>query len=278
MTEQPHYQFLSSGEFQLPYLEFGSGPELLLAFHGFGRSAADFLPFSDVLGEKYTIIAFDFFYHGPKGLPPERRLPYFTGAVMARMIEKLLWEKKKVRCSLLGYSQGGRIALGQVHHLPHRIFELFIIAPDGLRNNKIRDFVGQTWIGRIIGLTFVRFPFLIHATVRFLKFTRRINSKQAAFYIHQTREKDDRYRIYHTWILLSQYNIHRDLIRHYIFKRPIRLEFIMGKYDAIIPVKWGQQFLKGFKGNFRIHTLNCGHDVLQLKSEITEILLKENEK
>jgi hypothetical protein len=31
------------------------------------------------------------------------------------MIEKLLWEKKKVRCSLLGYSQGGRIVLGQVH-------------------------------------------------------------------------------------------------------------------------------------------------------------------
>lgn len=278
MTEQPHYQFLSSGEFRLPYIEFGSGPELLLAFHGFGRSGHDFLPFSELLGEKYTIIAFDFFYHGPNGLPPEERLPYFTGAVMARMIEKLLWEKKKVRCSMLGYSQGGRIVLGQVHHLPHRIFELFIIAPDGLRNNKVRDFIGRTWPGRMLGRTFVSFPILIRATISLLKATGRLTGKQANFYLHQTREKADRYRIYHTWIMLSQYNIHRDLIRHYIFKRPIRLEFIMGQFDAIIPLKWAHHFLRGFKGDFRIHALSCGHDVLQLKEEITAILLREEKK
>ncbi|MFN8153517.1 MAG: alpha/beta hydrolase [Bacteroidia bacterium] len=278
MTEQPHYQFLSSQEFTLPYIEFGSGPELLLAFHGFGRTSRDFLPFESLLGKQYTLIAFDFFYHGPHGLEPEDRLPPFTGAQLARMIEKLLWEKKKVRCSIIGYSQGGRIALGQVHHLPHRIHELFIIAPDGLRNNKVRDFVGRTWIGHLLGRLFVQFPVLITATLQILKIAGKLNTKQVNFYLHQTREKRDRYRIFHTWIMLCKYNVHRDLIRHYIFKRPIRLDMVMGKYDAIIPSKWAQSFLKGFKGNFRLHLLECGHDVLQLKDEIAGIILENREK
>lgn len=274
MTGQPHYQFLSSQDYTLPYLEFGSGPELLLAFHGFGRSSSDFLPFEKTLGEKYTIIAFDFFYHGPHGISSTRRLPPLSGAQLARMIEKLLWEKKKVRCSMLGYSQGGRLVLGQIHHLPHRIHELIIVAPDGLRKNRVRDFIGRTWAGRILGLTLVNFPGLIQSFIWILNKTGRINTKQANFYRHQTREKDNRYRIYHTWILMARYNIHRDLIFHYLSKRPISLDLVMGKYDAIIPIAWARKFVKNMRGDVQLHELECGHDVLQLTDELSGIILR----
>lgn len=275
VIEQPHYQFLSNGDYRLPYLEFGTGPELLLAFHGFGRSSHDFLPFTGLIGKKYTLIAFDFFYHGPHAVPADQELPPISGAQLAKMIELLLWQKKKVRCSMIGYSQGGRIVLGQIHHLPHRIHELFIVAPDGLRKNKTRDFVGRTWAGRLIGLSMIRFPGLIRWTLRLLRATGKLNARQSNFYLHQTREKNDRWKIYHTWLLLAQYNIHRDLIKHYLIKKPIRMEFIMGKYDAIIPVKWAQHFIQGFRGNVRLHILESGHDVLQMKEEVSAILLEE---
>lgn len=277
MSVQPHYQFLSSQEFTLPYLEFGHGPELLLAFHGFGRSGRDFLPFERTLGTKYTIIAFDFFYHGPHRVPSEHRLPPLSGAQLARMIEKLLWEKKKVRCSMLGYSQGGRIVLGQIHHLPHRIYELIIVAPDGLRRNRIRDFIGRTWGGRLTGLLLVNVPVLIRFAVWLLQKSRRINARQASFYLHQTREKENRYRIYHTWLLLARYNIHRDLIRHYLSKRPISLDLVMGKFDAIIPTTLAKKFLKNMKGDVLLHELECGHDVLQMTDELTAIILRKKE-
>lgn len=273
MTEQPHYQFLSSQEYTLPYREFGQGPELLLAFHGYGNSSSDFLPYAATLGEQYTIIAFDFFYHGPHGLSPEQQLPPLQGAQLARMIEKLLWEKKKVKCSMLGYSQGGRIVLGQIHHLPHRVETLVIIAPDGLHRNALRDFIGRTATGRLLGRLLLHLPGVIRFTTALLKVSGKINAKQAAFYTLQTRQKANRYRIYHTWILLSSYHIHRDLIRHYMATRPIRLEMVMGKYDAIIPPDRARRFLRKMKGAVQIHTLECGHDVLQRVDEVSAILL-----
>ena len=176
---------------------------------------------------------------------------------------------------MLGYSQGGRLVLGQIHHLPHRIHELIIVAPDGLRKNRVRDFIGRSWVGRFLGLTLVNFPGLIQSFIWILNKTGRINTKQANFYRHQTREKDNRYRIYHTWILMARYNIHRDLIFHYLSKRPISLDLVMGKYDAIIPIAWARKFVKNMKGDVQLHELECGHDVLQLVDELSGIILRK---
>ncbi len=270
------YRFLRHMDFVLPYQEFGNGPELLLAFHGFGRSGEDFRDLAAALDGHYTVIAFDFFYHGPHGLPPDERLPAFTGANLSNMIEKLLWEKKKVRCSLLGYSQGGRIVLGQVHHIPHRIHELFVLAPDGLRRNRIREFAGKNPLGRILGYAMVKVPGLLAASITIASKLNFIRPKVAQFFLHNTRHESDRYRIYNTWILLRDYRIHKDLIRHYFKDRPIRVAFIMGKYDAIIPTSLAQNFLRKMKGDIQLKELECGHDLLQLSTEIAAIIKKEN--
>ena len=129
------YSFLTDGDFTLPYKSYGSGDELLLCFHGFGRISDDFHRFEKALGQRYTLIAFDFLFHGPHSVSVKKRLPAFTPAVLSNMVEKLLWEKKKVRCSLMGYSQGGKTVMGLVHKIPHRIHELFVLAPDGMKNN-----------------------------------------------------------------------------------------------------------------------------------------------
>lgn len=273
MDTERTYHFLQSDEFTLPYVEYGNGEELLLAFHGFGRSSADFSALEQHLGRHYTIVAFDFFYHGPHGLSPLQEIPVFTPTHLSNMIEKLLWEKKKVRCSLMGYSQGGRIILGLVHHLPHRIHEMFVLAPDGLKENSIRNFIGRTAPGRLLGKYLVKHPSLLFGTIRLLKKSGFISQKIEQFYLLNTRMASDRFRIYHTWLTLRNYHPHPELIRHYFATRPIRVEFFMGKYDSIIPGHLATRFLEKMTGNISLSVLECGHDLLQLHAEISEKIL-----
>ncbi|MBK9637426.1 MAG: alpha/beta hydrolase [Bacteroidetes bacterium] len=173
------YSFLTDGDFTLPYKSYGSGDELLLCFHGFGRISDDFHRFEKELGHKYTLIAFDFLYHGPHSVSVTKRLLAFTPSILSSMVEKLLWEKKKVRCSLMGYSQGGKTVMGLVHKIPHRIHELFVLAPDGMKNNKIRNFIAKTYIGRKIGLKLVKSPETLHNIIRTLRFMKIITEKSS---------------------------------------------------------------------------------------------------
>jgi len=197
---------------------------------------------------------------------------------MAEMIEKLLWERKKVRCSLIGYSQGGRIILGLVHHIPHRINELFVLAPDGMKKNRIRSFVGRTIIGRMTGKFLVRNPGLLFTFIRLFRRIGLINSKVEQFYLLHTHSEKDRYKIYHTWLALRKYMPNIALIHHYFASRPIRVVFLFGKYDTIISLRSGMKFTEKMQGNIKIHVLECGHDILQQVKEITAIILNTDKR
>lgn len=267
------YSFLKDSEFTLPYKSYGSGDELLLCFHGFGRISDDFHRFEKALGQKYTLIAFDFLYHGPHSVSVKKRLPAFTPSILSNMVEKLLWEKKKVRCSLMGYSQGGKTVMGLVHKIPHRIHELFVLAPDGMKNNRVRNFIAKTYLGRRIGSSLVKSPKSLHNIIRTMRLMKIISEKVKIFFISNTDEIEKRYRIYHSWITMRNYEIHPKLMNHYFHAKKIRVEFFIGKYDAIITPKSANLFLKKFNYKINLHELECGHDLLSLHSQIEKIIL-----
>lgn len=269
------YKSVSVSPFTLHYQVFGHGSELLLAFHGFGKSSNDFLVLEASLGSKYTIIAIDFFYHGEKGLSAEQKIPVFTPSHMSALIEKLLWEYKRVKCSLLGYSQGARIVMGVVHRLPHRIQELFLVAPDGLRKQRTRHFVGNTRVGRYLGLYLVHKPRLLRLFIRISAALKLIPAGQARFFEHQLAQKSGRFRVYHTWLSLRNYHPHPALMRHYINDRKIRTIFFAGKYDSIIPLATVRKFIRKLGKRVRLIEMECGHDVLSLHPEIAARILEE---
>lgn len=267
------YSFLTDRTFTLPYKSYGNGDELLLCFHGFGRSADDFHRFEAVLGQKYTLIAFDFLYHGPHGISVKKRLPPFLPSDLSSMVEKLLWEKKKVRCSIMGYSQGGKIVMGLIHKIPHRIHELFVLAPDGMKINRVRNFIGSTLLGRLLGLHLVKSPKILHNIIQGMYSLRIISDKVKKFFISNTDHIDKRYRIYHSWITLRKYELHPNRMNHYFHAKKIRVEFFIGKYDAIITPRSAHLFLKKFNYPIPLHQLECGHDLLALHAQIEKIIL-----
>jgi len=275
MTESV-YSFLSDGTFTLPYQSFGTGDELLLAFHGFGRSSDDFRRFEVELGGKYTLVAFDFFYHGPHAIAENKRIPSFTASDLSGLIEKLLWERKKVRCSLIGYSQGGKTLMGLVHKIPHRIHELFVLAPDGMKKNRVREFIGGTSFGRKLGLHLVKKPDLLHTFIKILRKLGFINEKVKIFFLANTDSKEKRYKVYHSWLALNKYEIHPHMMNHYFHAKKIRVEFFIGKYDSIITLKSANLFLKKFNYPIPLHALECGHDLLALHEKISRIILNKS--
>jgi pimeloyl-ACP methyl ester carboxylesterase len=271
------YSFLSDGTFTLPYKCFGKGEELLLCFHGFGRSADDFQRFEAHLGEKYTLIAFDFLYHGPHAASPYKRIPSFTPADLSNLIEKILWERKKVRCSLMGYSQGGKTVMGLVHKVPHRIHELIVLAPDGMKKNSIRSFISKTVLGRKIGLFFVKNPALLHHAIKGLYALHFIPEKVKIFFINNTDNLEKRYKIYHTWMAMRKYEIHPHMMDHYFKAKKISVDFFIGRYDAIIPLKSAEHFLKQFQSKIDLHVLECGHDLFAFPEEIAHLILRHEQ-
>ena len=73
----------------LHYHKFGHGPAILLAFHGIGQDGVScFKSFADHLGDRYTIYAFDLYFHG-KSIQPSNADFFLNNEV----ITKETWTK-----------------------------------------------------------------------------------------------------------------------------------------------------------------------------------------
>jgi pimeloyl-ACP methyl ester carboxylesterase len=270
-----NYSFLTYQDFTLPYVTYGSGSQLLFAFHGFGRSATDFKAFEQLLGKKYTIIAFDLFYHGNHALSLDTHLPAFELSVMARMIEMYMWENKRVKFSLMGYSFGGKIVLGIVQKMSPRITEVFLLAPDGLKRNPLYSFLSNTIIGNWLLRGIVQNPNPVLKMNNLMLKSKLIHEKVHEFIYDKLAAKEYRKLVYRTWLTFRFYKPSLNDVAKHINRRKIRFLMFFGKHDYIIPVALGERFQRKLKNKNSLIILDCGHRVFYKADEIAKVILKE---
>lgn len=108
-------------DISLHYIKKGSGSPLIL-LHGNGESGDYFAHQMDVFGERYTVYAVDTRGHGqsPRGTAP------FTIAQFAKDLECFLDEQGLDRVDILGFSDGGNIALTFALARPDRVRRLIL--------------------------------------------------------------------------------------------------------------------------------------------------------
>lgn len=108
-------------DISLHYIKKGSGSPLIL-LHGNGESGAYFVHQMDVFAERYTVYAVDTRGHGqsPRGTAP------FTIAQFAKDLEGFLDEQGLDRVDILGFSDGGNIALTFALARPDRVRRLIL--------------------------------------------------------------------------------------------------------------------------------------------------------
>ena len=116
--------------------ERGSGQPLIL-LHGFTGSSASWTAISDKFAGRNRVIAIDLIGHGATSEPADPSRYAFEHA-----LDDLIAIADQIcvgRASWLGYSMGGRLALGLALQFPHRVSSLILeSATAGIQNDDER--------------------------------------------------------------------------------------------------------------------------------------------
>ena len=259
--------YLRFENLELEYLTYGTGEQILFAFHGFGRHAKDFEVFSKVFGEKYTIYAFNLFHHGDSKYPDERvEKNTFTKHEFKTMFDQFFKEKNITSVAIMGYSLGGKIALMFTEIFPERVASLWLFAPDGIKKNFWYFVASNTWLGRSVYKYFLENPGLFFFMVNGMHQTKLINDKLKKFALNNMDEKEKRELVYKVWLTFKDTNPNMKVCIQNIRKFHIPVYQFFGQNDKVIKPKLGEWFSQKIGQESHFYVLPTGHTLLTEKT------------
>lgn len=234
----PSVRYFTSGV-TLAYRTYGHGPLPLLAFHGFGRTGADFTVLEPALRDRCTIHAFDLHFHGQSPGYPERAEHPFTPEELAHYFTAFADHIGAPKLALLGYSLGGRMALSLLEQMPERVGRAFLVAPDGLKTRPWYRGLAASRIGRALYRRFVERPAAVHALINGTRAVGLIGEKMHHFLTGQTDSRHKRMLVRDVW--LSYRLIEPDLARVAANAQAhgIPIHLIFGARDSVIKAAFG---------------------------------------
>ncbi|MEZ4757058.1 MAG: alpha/beta fold hydrolase [Flavobacteriales bacterium] len=243
----------------LAYRTYGHGPVQVLAFHGFGRTGADFQVLEGSLGAHCTIHAFDLHFHGASPGYPHRADQPFTPQELAQFMAAFLDHHGLERATLLGYSLGGRMVLNLLEQLPQRVERAFLVAPDGLKTRPWYRGMAASRVGRWAYKRFVEHPGRVHAMIDLLRATRLMNERMHRFLKGQTDSRAKRQLVHDVW--LSYRAIEPDLaeVAARVRAQAIPVHLVFGRYDRVIPARLGDGLASLAPEHIERHELPFGH-------------------
>lgn len=243
---------------QLAYRRFGYGPTTLLAFHGFGQTGQVFAKYENLLGDRYTLLAIDLFFHGSSQYRSNHLL---TKTVWQRLIDAFLQANAVDRFSVVGFSLGGRFALTTAELLASRVDQLILIAPDGITPSRWYKFATGSSLGRRL-FRFVLTHLTFLSTIgHFLTRAGLLNRTLMRFVEISLDTPERRNLVYQSW---TQFRlIFPDLERVGDLINEMRLEthFFMGSFDRIIPTSYVLPLTKRLH-QFELTIVKTGHNLL----------------
>lgn len=262
------------GPTTLAYRSYGHGPLQVLAFHGFGRTGADFALFEPLLAERCILHAFDLHFHGESSTPGERAHDPFTPAELAAYFAAFADHLGAKQVTLLGYSLGGRIALSLLTMMPERVAQVVLVAPDGLKTRPWYRGLAASHFGRQLYGRFVEDPRRAHAIMNTLHRVGLMRPKLHRFLIGQTDSRPKRQQVHDVW--LSYRLIEPDLsaVGRVLRERVIPLHLFLGRTDSVIPAHLAQGLKSQAPELVHVQLLEAGHVLLtpELAPPIADVL------
>lgn len=240
----------------LHYQTYGSGPRVVLAFHGYGQSEGHWRSVAAVLGSTVTIHAFDLFYHGHSRLA-KADAP-LTKQRLGGLLAEFLTEKNIDTFSLLAFSMGAKFALTAVEQFPGRVQQVWLIAPDGLQRQFWYSLATYPpWMRGVLGRAVLR-PQRLLRFIDALGQRRVVSPNLVRFAQWQLDSREKRLRVYRSWVGFRQlvFNL-KDLARN-LNEHAVPVTFFLGKYDRVIPHAGLQQFISSLRGAKTV-LLDAGH-------------------
>lgn len=249
--------YISVGNRQLHYLQTGSGNKLLIAFHGYGNTAAIFSDLCEALSSSYTCVSIDLPHHG-KSVWDDSGLTHEQTIVLIR---DLMQRNGVSKVSLLGYSLGGRVCLKLAELLPESIDKIVLIASDGLRFNSFYYFLTRTISGKILFKSFLNNPQKYSIVIKAARKLGMVNELKYSFAMRYIHAAEDRAFLLKVWPCMSLLIPDMDILKQNVQKHRIGVGLFMGRYDNIIPVTMGESF-KSYIPSCELVVVDKGHKVI----------------
>lgn len=253
------YDHIKFGENILNYSIAGNGKTPLLAFHGFGQSKEVYNPFTELLGEKYTVYAFDIYFHGESEWKDRNQA-----------LEKQNWEEilkslfKKHQIeefAVCGYSMGGKFALASLELFPRKVKEFLLIAPDGIKTLFWYSLATYPTSFRKFFRAMIVKPKYFYQILTFTKKLGLVDKSLLKFANTQMNTREKRRRVYLTWVVFRHLKFDLKLIAFLINQNKIPTMMFTGKYDKIITAENMMDLLKHVK-EYEHVILDAGHNTL----------------
>ncbi|TGE25778.1 alpha/beta fold hydrolase [Hymenobacter aquaticus] len=240
----------------LHFQKYGTGPRVVLAFHGYGQSEGHWRGMAAILGPDVTLYAFDLFYHGRSRLAkadsPLRK------ARLGELLGEFLAAHGIHTFGLLAFSMGAKFALTAVEQFPGRVEKLWLIAPDGLKTQFWYALATYPpWMRGVLGRAVLR-PQRLLRFIDGLAQRRLVDSGLVRFAQWQLDSREKRLRVYRSWVGFRHLVFDTRKLAALLNRQPTPVTFFLGRFDRVIPHAGLQEFIASLT---KAHTvlLEAGH-------------------
>lgn len=265
MSELEKVKFFHNGGLCVEYGVWGQGPEVLFAFHGFGRTYSDFIGFTEPLTKKYTIYGINIFFHGESNIGDRNvdKNP-IQPQEFAFFFEAFIQSLEKEKVALMGYSLGGRIAMKIAELIPQRINSLILFAPDGLVVNRWYAMFSHYKLGRTFFRFFIRHNTGFYKLLDILNNVGIISDRLKEFVINETSSQEKQWKVYKVWSFLRNTDPDLEKLTYELKNKQICTKIFIGSYDNIIPFK-NTLKIKELNSEIEVYSVKSGHALLSKK-------------
>lgn len=244
---QHHFE---SALVKLNYYKFGAGDKMMLCFHGFGMHGKQFKSLEAALGNRYTFIGFDLFFHKAtrlKNQSLESVKKGLTKKELAGLIDDFCRHEGIERFSVMGYSMGSHYATAVVEELGPRVDEYIIAAPSSINPGKLIKFFSKNRTGNKILEKLVLSENALISMLYLFKRFKLVDDVGHSILLKEIDTPELRFNLYACFTYLRFLVTDEERLIKMLDDYNIRSIFIFGKRDKMYPPHIGKPFFNKLK-------------------------------
>lgn len=246
-------------------LQFGEGPELLIAIHGFSDRARMFAVLEEALAPCYKVVAIDLPFHGQT----EWERDTFYKEDLIALIRQILAAHGKERFSIMAFSFGARLTQAMLPEFIHQLDKLYLLSPDGVKTQGMTMATRTPMWMRTTLHRILRRPGWFLGLVNAGRKVRLV-PKLIHHFLTNNINRPERYRrTFGCWMALDSFYLGRREIKKILSESGLPTEVYIGARDPML----GQAALRKVFGdlpNVHLHVLDEGHRLVgeKLRDEL----------
>jgi len=262
----------------LHYYKFGTGPQPMLCFHGYGMHGKQFKIFEpEQLASKYTFYGFDLFFHKQTKLKDQSLATIKKGITkkeLANLVLDFCRHEQIERFSVIGYSMGTHYAAVVAEELPIMVDEYIAVAPASINAGVLVRFFSKNKIGNKILEKLILSEKALTRTLKFGKTFRLLDDVGYNILCKEFGTEELRFNFYASFVYLRFFETNEPQLIKALNEHNIKSVFIFGKRDAMYPPKIGDAFIARLK-QAEVIILDENHEMINQNfvSQLSAVLL-----